>query len=71
MTELFEEYLSEDSEMTAVEFLLTILCALFAGIVIGMLISPRKNTCIGSNNGNNNVGAFSDEIWEEDEVIED
>ena len=30
-------------------------CAL-AGIVTGIALSPKKNVCIGSNNGSNNSG---------------
>jgi hypothetical protein len=36
------------------EYFLTLTVCLLAGLVIGMLISPRKFTMIGNNNGNNN-----------------
>ena len=52
--ELFKVSLTEDKIMTKKEWLLTIAVFALAGIVLGMLLSPRKNVTIGSNNGNNN-----------------
>ena len=52
--ELFKVTLSETKTMTKKEWLLTVAVFALSGMVIGMLISPRKNTTIGSNNGNNN-----------------
>ena len=51
--ELFKESLSEDKVMTKREWLLTIAVFALAGVVFGMMLSPRKNTTIGSHNGNN------------------
>ena len=51
---LFKMSLAETKTMTKKEWLLTIAVFALSGIVLGMLISPRKNTTIGSNNGNNN-----------------
>ena len=34
-------------------FLMLAVCLLF-GLVVGMLVSPRKQAMVGSNNGNNN-----------------
>ena len=52
--ELFKVSLTEDKIMTKKEWLLTIAVFVLAGIVLGMLLSPRKSVTIGSNNGNNN-----------------
>ena len=52
--ELFKLSLSETKTMTKKEWILTMAVFALGGIVIGMLISPRKNVTIGSNNGNNN-----------------
>ena len=52
--ELFKMSLTEDKIMTKKEWLLTVAVFVLAGIVLGMLFSPRKNVTIGSNNGNNN-----------------
>jgi len=51
--ELFKVSLSEERTMTKREWLLTITVFALAGIVFGMLVSPRKYTTIGSHNGNN------------------
>ena len=50
--ELFKESLLEEKTMTKKEWLLTIAVAVLAGIVVGMLTSPRKNVMIASHNGN-------------------
>lgn len=58
-----------EGEFTKREWiLLTVLCFLL-GMVIGLWTSPRKNTVIGSNNGNNNVGSF--ECDSDDDDIEE
>ena len=56
----FKESLLEEKIMTKKEWLLTIAVIVLAGLVLGMLVSPRKNMVIGSHNGNNcgnNTGA--------------
>ena len=47
--------LAEDSKMTKLDVVLSILVALFTGIFLGMLLSPRKNKTqyFGCGNGNN------------------
>lgn len=69
--ELFKESLLEEKSMTKKEWLLTIAVVALAGIVFGMLASPRKNMTIGSHNGNNcgnntgeGEGAVSGECYE-------
>ena len=69
--ELFKESLLEEKSMTKKEWLLTIAVVALAGIVFGMLASPRKNMTIGSHNGNNcgnstgeSEEAVSDECYE-------
>lgn len=51
--ELFKLSLLEEKTTTKKEWLLTIAVFALAGIVLGMLLSPRKNMTIGSHNGNN------------------
>lgn len=56
MKEKWEEFrgtLTEIVMMSKKEFLLTAAVCVLGGMVFGMLISPRKSTTIGSNNGNN------------------
>ena len=64
------ETLSETITITKLDgSLLLAICGL-AGIIIGMLISPRKNAHYGCNNGTteiNNFGNDSDEEMLEDE----
>ena len=37
------------------EYFLVLAVCVLSGLVAGMLLSPRRMTMIGSNNGNNNV----------------
>ena len=56
MKEKWEEFkatLTDIVMMSKKEFLLTTAVCVLGGIVFGMLVSPRKSTTIGSNNGNN------------------
>lgn len=46
--------LTETTEMSKKEFVLTITTCLLGGMVIGMFCSPRKYTKIGCENGSNN-----------------
>ena len=38
------------------ELVLGLAVCTLAGIVTGIMLSPKKNVCIGSNNGSNNSG---------------
>ncbi|MGM9549578.1 MAG: hypothetical protein ACI3V5_07015 [Faecousia sp.] len=38
------------------ELVLGVTACTLAGILVGILLSPKKTTTIGSHNGNNNVG---------------
>lgn len=58
-----EAFLSEDSEVTAKEFCLTVAVAFLLGLVLGMLFSPKKSITIGSNN----IGGGWDDEWEEED----
>lgn len=65
-----EALLTEDGEVTAKEFCLTVAVAFLLGLVLGMIFSPKKHVTIGSNNGNNNILPCDDdwdEEWEEEE----
>ncbi len=55
-----EQVLEEMKTMKKREYVLTLTVCVLAGLVIGMLISPKKRVMIGSNNGNNNVNGFGD-----------
>lgn len=57
----------QDGEYTNREAVLSGICLFLLGLVIGMFISPRKNTMIGSNNGNNNNGTFDAGAFDEEE----
>ena len=64
--------LEEMKTMKKREYFLTLAVCVLSGLVIGMLISPKKRVMIGSNNGNNNVGSLvsdceSEECCEEEE----
>lgn len=74
----FKESLSDVQMMSKREFLLTIAVCILGGIVFGMLVSPRKNMVVGSNNGNNsgntnkgNDCVGSDDSQEPEEKIAD
>lgn len=49
-----EALFSEDNDVTAREFCLTVAVAFLFGMVLGMFCSPRKNVTVASNNGSNN-----------------
>lgn len=51
------------------EYFLTLAVCALSGLVLGLLISPRKRVMIGSNNGNNNVGGLP--IAEEEECSQE
>lgn len=65
ITDLMERI--EDGEFTAREILLAGTSLFLVGILLGIVLSPKKNTTIGSNNGNNNTGSFSTEDEETEE----
>ena len=52
--ELFKVSLTEIKTMSKKEWLLTLTVCILSGIVLGMVLSPRKSITIGSHNGNNN-----------------
>lgn len=58
MKERWEELqmvMEEMKTMKTKEFILTLAVCVLSGLVIGMLISPKKRVMMGCNNGNNNV----------------
>ena len=59
----------EEGKYTGREILLSGVILFLAGVLIGMICSPRKNQTIGSNNGCYNTynPDLDDEISEEDE----
>lgn len=52
--ELYKVSLTEEKIMSKKEWLLAIAVCALLGIVLGMLISPRKTMTIASHNGSNN-----------------
>lgn len=65
-----EALFTEDNQVTAKEFCLTVAVAFLLGLVLGMIFSPKKHVTIGSNNGSNNILPCDDdwdEEWEEEE----
>ena len=58
--------LSEPVTLTKKEKMMTVALAALTGLVLGMLIFPRKTTsiCCGNDNGNYYP---SDEAWEDEE----
>lgn len=67
--EEFTETLPKEVTVTKLDFILSVLIGTLAGIIVGMLVSPRKNTSIhcGNDNGNNYFGEEGGmEFFEED-----
>lgn len=52
----FWDSLGESTTVSKRELVLGLSTCLLSGMVVGMLVSPRKNMTIGSNNGCNNAG---------------
>lgn len=65
--DLLEDFFTEDSEITATELTLTVIVAFLLGLVLGMIFSPKGDTMIGSNNGNDNVGTLCDDAFEDED----
>lgn len=65
--------LSETVTVTKLDGLLTVAVAALAGIIVGMLCSPRKNVKFGCNNGNHTENHFceDEDFWDEDFTEED
>lgn len=57
----------QNGEYTNREAVLSGICLFLLGLVAGMFLSPKKSTMIGSNNGNNNNGAFDAGTSDEEE----
>lgn len=53
--------LAEKDNNSKVNCVLSLLVALLSGVIIGMLISPRKNVTIASNNGNSGISGAGDD----------
>jgi len=51
----------EDMEFSTREYLFSGIILLLAGLLIGIIVSPKGERTIGSNNGNNNSGCLTDE----------
>ena len=64
------ETLSETVTVTKLDGTLLLAICGMAGIIIGMLISPRKNARYGCNNGNTEINHF-DEDWDDEDMWED
>lgn len=62
----------EQITITKLDGVLIVAVSALAGIVLGMLCSPKKNMIIGSQNGNNsgNHELWDDELFEDEDWIE-
>ncbi len=69
--ESFQETLEDIRSMSKKEFLLTMAVCILGGIVLGMLISPRKAVAMGCYNGNT-IGEENkkNDANEEDETLD-
>ena len=59
--------LTETTQMSKKEFVLSLMVCFLGGIVLGILFSPKKTSVIGSHNGNN---CGNSRTGEEDELAE-
>lgn len=58
MTKKIKAFWESTEELTTVskrELFLEVVCCLLAGLVLGILFSPKKTTIIGCNNGNSRL----------------
>ena len=61
----FQDILEELKTMKKREYMLTLAVCVLSGLVVGMLISPKKRVMIGSNNGSNNINTLDeDELFD-------
>lgn len=63
--------LTETTQMSKKEFVLSLMVCFLGGIVLGILFSPKKTSVIGSHNGNNcgnGRPGDGDEIADWDEI---
>lgn len=67
----FQEVLEEMATMKKREYFLTLAVCVLSGLVVGMLVSPKKRVMIGSNNGNNNGNGNTGKLPQECECGED
>jgi len=56
----------ENLEFNTREYFFVGLILLLAGLLIGIIASPKGERIIGSNNGNNNSGCLTDDSNDED-----
>lgn len=61
------EGMSETVTVTKLDGVLLIAVSALAGIILGMLCSPRKNARYGCNNGNNLFCGLDEEEYEDDD----
>ncbi len=62
-----QEVLGEMATIKKREYVLTLAVCVLSGLVIGMLISPKKRVMIGSNNGNYNGNGTTGNQPQDDE----
>ena len=63
--EIMKETMEDTVSMSKKEFWLISAVCILGGILLGILISPKKSLVIGSNNGNNS-GNYGNGVPEED-----
>ncbi len=66
-----QEVMEEMKTMKKKEYFLTLAVFILFGLVIGMLISPKKRVVLGSFNGNNNGYGSADEQYDDCDCYDD
>lgn len=66
LKEFFKD-MSETVAVTKLDGVLVVTIAALAGVIVGMLLSPRKNTKFGCGNGNTTVHNWNDDEEERDD----
>lgn len=61
----------EDGRFTSLEIVLSGLVLFLTGILVGILISPKKYSMIGCNNGNGSCGCSGDCCEDFDDLAEE
>ena len=68
----WKEYLdtlTESVTITKLDVTLFFLVGTLAGIIVGMLISPRKNARYGCNNGTTEIHNWHEPLEEDEETV--
>lgn len=58
----FWKSLNKEIAVNQRELVLGVAACTLAGMVLGLLTSPRKTVTVGCNNGNNNMASFPEDL---------